>query len=52
MGRIDFERGFLAALAALVSWGLLPIYWKQLEGLAPCRFCVIVLSGLFFLLCL
>jgi chloramphenicol-sensitive protein RarD len=35
MGRIDFERGFLAALAALVSWGLLPIYWKQLEGLAP-----------------
>jgi len=28
-------QGFAAALAAFIAWGLLPIYWKALLGVAP-----------------
>ena len=31
----DSAKGFSAALAAFVCWGLLPIYWKGLLGVAP-----------------
>ena len=35
MGKTEFEKGFLAALAAFGAWGLLPAYWKQLDNLQP-----------------
>ena len=27
--------GFMAALAAFVAWGLLPVYWKSVKSVAP-----------------
>ena len=35
MKKTEFEKGFLAALAAFGAWGLLPAYWKQLDNLQP-----------------
>lgn len=31
----ELTAGFLAAFAAFVAWGLLPVYWKGLMGVAP-----------------
>ena len=33
--RPEAVSGFLAALAAFVAWGLLPIYWKSVQTIAP-----------------
>jgi len=31
----DITAGFLAAFAAFLAWGLLPVYWKAVQGVAP-----------------
>jgi chloramphenicol-sensitive protein RarD len=31
----DLTAGFLAAFAAFLAWGLLPVYWKSLLGVPP-----------------
>ncbi|MFH1915586.1 MAG: EamA family transporter RarD [Pseudomonadota bacterium] len=31
----DITAGFLATIAAFLAWGLLPVYWKSLQGVAP-----------------
>ncbi|MUM76407.1 EamA family transporter RarD [Pseudodesulfovibrio sp. F-1] len=31
----DITAGLLAALAAFIAWGLLPVYWKAVQDVAP-----------------
>ena len=28
----EYKKGLLAALACYILWGVLPLYWKLLEG--------------------
>ena len=33
----DATRGALAATSSFLIWGIVPVYWKQLAGIAPLR---------------
>ncbi|WP_285905197.1 EamA family transporter RarD [Pseudodesulfovibrio pelocollis] len=46
----EITAGFLAAFAAFLAWGLLPVYWKSVQGVAPLEIlCHRILWSLIFI---